>query len=222
MFKKFIRWISASEATTTLTQQIIGFLGWLGVFSTGIFASWTAAMTQWVADYGPIVWVIVGIFVAFVAAIILRVTSGAILRLAQARLTRSYAFREGRINPLKNSFDNEVVNISDFYSPGPMLYSNKVFRNCEIRGPSVIVCTATGRGRIRMDKVEGTLSVLETTNPTFDSNSIVNFQDVTFLDCKFYGVTIIGPPGLHKLLLGSDPARPHQGVSNDGSPEEPL
>jgi hypothetical protein len=192
---RFSRWISGTESKISFTEQIVRLLAWLGVLSAGTFASWKAAMTDWIAAYGPAGWVLFGILSAIVTALAFRITAAAIDALADARLKLSYTHRDVSANPLSDSFEKEIVNIGDFYSPGPMIYKDKVFRNCEIRGPGTIFID--GNSRISSCKLH--ISIIETTDPIFP-DCIVVFINPTFLNCSMYRITILGVPGLREVI----------------------
>lgn len=210
MLDKLSRLIAGTETKISFTQQIISLLGWLGVLSIGTAASWKATMTEWMNIYGPAGAIIFGLLMAGAAAFVFRITASAINALADARLKLGYAQRSGSVNPLKNSFEGEVVNISDFYSPGPMIYKDKVFRNCEIRGPGTIFLHASNPGSGRMQECIIDISVIETTNPQIDARCTVVFVDSVFLHCTLYRVTLIGPPGLRQLVgLAANPPIPN-------------
>lgn len=205
MLTRLWRAITATETSASFGQQVVQLLGWLGILSIGTFTSWEAAMTKWIAEYGPIAYITSGLLASLMAAIILYIVSQSLSAIWSSRLARSYSERGGRINPLKSVFEDEIIDVADFYSPGPMIYKNKVFRRCQIRGPGAIYMHGTFPNGMRLSHCTGHVAIVETPQQRLDPTAIVVFEDSAFDQCTFWRVTMIGAIGLQDRMNQREP-----------------
>lgn len=164
--------------------------------------AWAAAVTDWLNVWGPISWVasgLVGMLVVFISIALWGIYKRSA---AVAQYQQAIAQPPRHVNPLRNDFTDEVIELSEFFHPLDKLHAGKTFRRCKIYGPGVMMFTNhmnLFNPRMQMcDLIE----VVE--GPAF---SVVGFERGTFEDCSFFNVTFLITPQMSVML--EEDARRH-------------
>jgi hypothetical protein len=172
----------------SLADYLMRISSWLWIFIGGAagLATYLAYLTEPLAAYRPLSWLVAGMAGGLVFACLIALVSFSYRCIAQARLAHALAIEPKNINPLAEKFDRQQIRLSDFASPITQEYAGKTFIDCEFVGPGVIffyrgvglqewrieACDfiAVGPGAIRT----GTI-----------------FSDSLFIRCHFYKVLFI-------------------------------
>src|SRR6266566_8878188 len=101
----------------------------------GTLMAWLAALSAFLAPYGPVAWGAVGIVSALLIAAALWVGS-----LAQGRwLLNRFERRRAQalsLNPLEGNFAKQRLRLGDFFHPFYRPTSGARFEDCELLGPT--------------------------------------------------------------------------------------
>ncbi|WP_186214244.1 hypothetical protein [Burkholderia gladioli] len=182
--------LNSLRLTVWTAQFIWGALSFLVVAAGGTTAGVLAIGQNLLREYGPLAWFGVGLVAAMMTALTIFLLRRAQLAAAQAEAHRALLAKSTRINPLKSSFDGEIIYLPDLYLPGKQLHSRKHFRNCRFVGPgSIALMGGTFFGTGFYDS--GDVLVV----PRGASVSgIVVLENCTLEGCEFYRVTILVGP----------------------------
>ena len=101
------------------------------------------------------------------------------------RYTDSLINAPRNINPLEDHFDRRRILLSEFFSPYNAVVRQKTFRNCEIFGPGSMVLRGTNLNQPLI--MNSDFVVIEQGM----IHSAVGFDECSFINCKFYAITIL-------------------------------
>jgi hypothetical protein len=103
--------------------------------------AWATWATSLFAPYAPFSWVCAGLIGALIFAGVAALYGYVRVKLAQAQAIEYARRPPTTVNPLRNNFEREKINLSDFWAAyvQARLYKSVVFRSCDIYGPGSIV-----------------------------------------------------------------------------------
>lgn len=144
-----------------------------------------AAVTKWLAVYGPVAWGAIGIASFLILAGGLRVIATAQQILAHNRFAKKREQTTG-INPLDDHFSRQRINLADFFHPFYKPTRLAKFQDCEVFGPAVIIimsgtldgCTFNGCEAVIVKRQVMVIGAIA-------------FEKCTFERCAFYRVTFL-------------------------------
>jgi hypothetical protein len=151
----------------------------------------TFGIAELINPWGYFGWSLV--FVGLGLAIWLLLSAGSAL-LAWAQSRRSLALftdwqrQTGKINPLRVDFENEQIDLRDFYHPSPNFRKreNVSFRRCELFGPMNVALT--GLVNFRGNNKFSDCEIIVIKKGMAVSSPIV-LEHATFTDCRIHSVT---------------------------------
>jgi len=121
---------AADYAWRILTILIIGGGGTV----TGFFAS----ASPFFKEFGLVVWIAIGLVCSVFLALIFYLIKAAQNQAADAEYKRSVSRPLSRVNPLSESFKDQIIPIEELRLPGSQLHENKQFKRCAFVGPGAI------------------------------------------------------------------------------------
>lgn len=198
--------IDKLSTTEGLLQFLDRLVRWappaVGTFLSGGLAGWAATATAAVNAYGPISWVISGLAGALMFCLAWYLWSIARLNIAKYEFAKELATRPHIINPLQDTFTKQRIDVNAFRTPTSDLVVGKVFVDCELRGPAVVLFMGShfsdaGFINCEMVKVRDKVQIY----------NVVPFKDITVRGGKLCNLTILVPestansfpPGTHWL-----------------------
>jgi hypothetical protein len=141
----------------------------------------------WFQDLPPLMWGLAFFAGLILIAIIRLINSLAYSRKAFAKYAEKQA-DSSSVNPLQKDFEDQQINLRDFYHPYNQSRNNLAFRNCELFGPSELFLTGQISFRTTCFFVECNAVIIKDKQPLAGA---VRMKDVTFTDCHFFRVTIL-------------------------------
>ncbi|OWV39432.1 hypothetical protein [Mameliella alba] len=172
-----------------------GMMGLGGVIGSFGVSAWAASTSDWVASFGSLGWVSAGFLGALTFALIYLAYAASRLYISRAMLIAKRAEETTNINPLEDTFQREIITVSDIYSPYHQQLENKHFRECRFVGPMVIVFG--NDMTIRSPSMNECNFVV--VNPGY-VNGVIQFSKSTFIDCEFDSVTFLVQPELARII----------------------
>jgi hypothetical protein len=110
-------------------------------FVSGSGAAYAAKVTAWVALYGPLAWITSGFVGAIGGLFIYGIFVWLRGKKIDQDLARAVAERAG-VSPTLSAYENQRIYLGEFFNPYYAPYKNKVFRRCQVWGPSLVHLTA--------------------------------------------------------------------------------
>lgn len=157
----------------------------------GIMA-WLASLTTWIHSYGPIAWGAVGLitFLTLIWSIssAQALIASSMVKRAHARITDKI-YDTALINPLEQNFMSKRISLYDLRTPMGEPVKNKVFNQCELIGPAVILLNGGGiTGNsfhyVEFSKIKNEFRAMP--------NKLV-LEHCQLVNCKIYNVIFLVP-----------------------------
>lgn len=170
---------AADWAWKLVTIAVVGGSGSL----TGYFASESPMFKE----LGMLSWVAIGLIGAISVSLIFYLVKAAQNQSAMAEYTLSVSQPKSRVNPLQESFRDQIIPIEELRVPGVQVHKNKHFTRCKFVGPAAIAimgCRMENTGFI-----EGG-DIIPLPDKTFLTGIIV-LQNCTIEGCEFFRTTMM-------------------------------
>lgn len=164
----------------------------LGTLLSGGLASWAAAATEALNEFGPISWVLSGLVGMVLFCMSYWLWSTARVNLAKAEFARDLSARTQNINPLEDTFRKLRIEVNAFRTPTFDVAKGKVFIDCELRGPAVVLFMGysnfsnAGFVNCEVVKIKDEAMIY----------NVVPFEDITVRGGKLYNLTILVPESM--------------------------
>jgi len=172
--------MSAAEwAWRLLTVLVIGGSGTI----TGFFAS----KSPFFKELGMLVWIAIGLIGAISVSLIFYLIKSAQNQAAMAEYTRSVSQPKSRVNPLLESFKDQIIPVEELRVPGIQVHENKHFKHCKFVGPAAIAIV--GCRMIKTNFIDGG-DIISLPNNTVLTGIIV-LKNCTVEDSVFYRITMM-------------------------------
>ncbi len=199
LVRKLLKLDSPITVSDWFYQRIVGNWPWIAATFGSVGMAYLARLSDWMQPWGAVGWASVGLFffalIGLTLATIYRLYAGALQRIQSSKTMKNMSENIKGVNPLRESFENEKVSISDFYTPIQTLYKRKTFRNCDFYGPGALLffsrCNIDSPSIFRTDFIvigEGYFA------------SPIGFEDSSFYDCRFYGITLLMNAGMAQAI----------------------
>lgn len=137
---KLIERLSTTEGLLQLFDRV---LRWappvVGSIFTGLVTAVSAKLTETLQRYQPLSWVVSGLAGAVMFATAWFVWSKIRLNAVHYRYALPMAEKVDAINPLDTNFHKRRIDVRQFATPTNDAVGGKVFVECELRGPGVVV-----------------------------------------------------------------------------------
>lgn len=166
----------------------------------GISFGWSGRLSAILAPYAPLGWLV---------AAIAGVLAGQLILLAYRKgqkiaIDRAYVQKltnvPTRINPMKDVFEREVISLSDFQRPGPLVWENKTFRDCEFHGPGNLFF---GLNAMLNGCQIDTNNLL--VNQGNEIGCAIAFKDSSLINCRFLQIGLIVPQEIADQIRANRP-----------------
>ncbi|MDT0215877.1 hypothetical protein Q9R35_00940 [Alcaligenes sp. AB3] len=159
------------------------------VIGSSSVSAWSVALSEPFTKFAPFSWIAAAILGAILGVILVWIWAAAKQKLGYAALLKKAAEDSDRINILENSFNRQMIKLSDFSLPIPTPHKHKIFNECFLIGPANIVCldtlTLTNGQYINCDYV-----VLNDHAQIFNA---ISFENLTITGGVVTGVTFLLP-----------------------------
>jgi len=187
MLRKFFEWVGVFEANLSAAEWAWRLLTLAVIAGGGTTAGLLAEGSELFAAAGPLAWWSIGLVSALLVASIFFLVKLGRKQTAEAEYLRSLSLRKSAINPLSESFTDQIIYLPDLYLPRRQVHSNKQFKRCKLVGPGAIAML--GGTYIHTGFIEaGTPIVLP--EHTLLSGVLV-LENCTVEDCEFIGITLL-------------------------------
>jgi hypothetical protein len=170
---------AADWAWRLVTIAIIGGSGTL----TGFFASESPLFKE----LGILAWVAIGLIGAISVSLIFYLVKAAQNQSAMAEYTHSVSQPKNRVNPLQESFKDQIIPVEELRVPGVQVHENKHFTRCKFVGPAAIAIM--GCRMINTSFIEGG-DIIPLPENTFITGIIV-LKNCTIEGCEFFRTTMM-------------------------------
>lgn len=167
---------------------------WLsGNFAVTGAGAYIAAVTDWMSVWGPVGYLAVGLSSALAVSTCFFLAGLFLDARARREANIKRAEKSTRINILKDSFEDEIIEIADIWSVQHQMLSGKRFHRCRFSGPMVLAfmnnVTASGFKVTACNFIEiGSSSI----------HGVVGLQNCTLTECEYDNVTFI----IHESVAG--------------------
>ncbi|MEC5207380.1 hypothetical protein QF022_002336 [Vogesella perlucida] len=187
MMKKFFEWTGIFESHLSAAEWAWRIITLMVVVGGGTTAGLLAKGSQLFSALGPLAWMAIGLFAAGIVSLIFFLVKLGNLRSAESAYFQTLTQPRTSINPLAESFTDQIIYLPDLYLPRKQLHSHKLFKRCKIVGPGAIAIL--GGSYVHSGFIEaGSLVVLpENTYLT----GVLVFENCTVEHCEFIGVTLL-------------------------------
>jgi hypothetical protein len=198
----------AAVAAWCIDRIISNWAAISGYIGSGALMS----VLAWLQHLPPLAWG--GAFFAglILVAVVRFVNSAARLRRAMALYTEKQADTSS-VNPLAHDFQNQQINLRDFYHPYGVPRSNLSFRNCDLFGPCELALGGSFSLREGCTFSECSIVVIKAIPA-----GAVQIRDVVFDRTRFFRITLLltvqDARGVKALFKVGEPGMP---VVSDGT-----
>jgi len=184
------RWFRLAEITDALASIGERTWSWIvivtGASSSATIGAWAASVSEWLDQFGPIAWVLAGFLCAALFLGLVWIVNGIRLGRAKREYIDSRRPLNTFVNPVKDVFQEEKINVSVFeYYPHKYI-KNKKFVRCHLIGPSVVSFIGGSLVSPRYHNCEW-LKVRD----DFDATNVIGFENAIMTECLFVNLTIL-------------------------------
>lgn len=187
MFKKLFDWISIFETNLSAAEWAWRLLTFALVAGGGTTAAWLAKGTKLFAAVGHLGLFAVGLLCSALIVLILFFIKLGNKQSAEAEYLRSLTQRKCRINPLADSFTDQIIYLPDLYLPRMQLHSNKQFKRCKLVGPGAVALMGGNFIHTHFQEAGSVIAIPPNTILT----GILVLANCTVEDCEFIGITLL-------------------------------
>lgn len=188
--RKFLEEVGLIESGLSLVERVYKIIMLIFVVAGGGVGWISAWLSPLYSSLGPVFAVAVGLLSALLVTVIMWLYSIVKQKALTLSLEKMLATPNRRINPLSQTFVNEVIDMSDLRLPGQQHHNRKTFRDCQFIGPSVIAFSKSDLGN---SKFLDSGSILPVSDPvTFVGVTL--FEGCFFENCIFHRIQILLDP----------------------------
>ena len=187
MKKKLFEWIGLFESNLSAAEWAWRLVTILVVIGGGTTTGLLAKGTELFRDAGILAWLSIGLLTALVIALIFFLLKMGAQQSAEANYLQQISIPKNSINPLFDSFTDQVIHIPDLYLPRRQVHSNKQFKRCKLVGPGAIAML--GGTYINTRFLEAGSPIVLPNNTML--TGVLVLENCTVEDCEFIGVTLL-------------------------------
>ncbi len=187
MLKKISEWAGIFESNLSAAEWAWRLTTLAVVLGGGTMAGLLARGTELFKASGLLAWFAIGLCAATTIAVIFYLVKLGYRQSAEATYFQLIAQPHSNINPLSESFTDQVIYLPDLYLPRRQVHSNKQFKRCKLVGPGAIAML--GGTYIRTGFLESGSPIVLPEN-TFLTGVLV-LENCTVEDCEFIGITLL-------------------------------
>jgi hypothetical protein len=187
MLKKFFHWSGLFESNLSAAEWAWRILTLIVVASGGTTAGLLARGTELFRSVGPLAWFAVGLVSAILIATIFLLANVARRQSAEATFMQALSQPRDKVNPLAESFADQVIYLPDLYLPRRQVHSNKQFKRCKLVGPGAIAIL--GGAYIGTSFLEAGSPIVLPEDTVL--TGVLVLENCTVEDCQFIGITLL-------------------------------
>ena len=158
---------------------------------SGATTALLAADAPFFKDFGKVGFILIGLFCAMIVTLIFYLIKLADSKSAHAEYTRSVSQPKKHINPLLDSFKDQIIPIEELRIPGVQVHENKHFKRCSFVGPAAIAFVGGSFIKTNFNETGDIIPLPENTYLT----GIIALKNCTVEDCNFYRTTLMVSEG---------------------------
>jgi hypothetical protein len=187
MLKKLTEWTSLFDSNLSAAEWAWRLITLVVIAGGGTTAGLLARGTEQFKAAGPLAWLATALLVAGILALIFLLIKLGYRQSAEARYLLALAQPRGHINPLSESFTDQVIYLPDLYLPRRQVHTNKQFKRCKLVGPGAIAMI--GGLYIRTSFQEAGSPIILPDNTVL--SGVLVLENCTVEDCEFIGITLL-------------------------------
>ncbi len=187
MLKKISEWTGLFESNLSAAEWAWRLVTLAVVAGGGTTAGLLARGTELFKAAGPLAWIAIGLCAAVTIALIFFLVKLGYRQAAEAAYMQALAQPRNKINPLSESFIDQVIYLPDLYLPRRQIHSNKQFKRCKLVGPGAIAML--GGSYIRTGFLEAGSPIVLPENTML--SGVLVLENCTVEDCEFIGITLL-------------------------------
>jgi hypothetical protein len=174
-----------------LTIFIIGGSG----TATGILA----ADSPFFRELGFVAWIAIGLICSISIALVFYLIRSAENQTAQTEYTRAVSQPKQHVNPLLDSFKDQIIPVEELRVPGVQVHENKHFKRCKFVGPAAIALIGGSFIRTSFNETGDIIPIPDNTLLT----GIIVLKNCTVEDCSFFRTTIMTNKDQAKAMVAA-------------------
>lgn len=166
----------------------------------GALMAWLSTTVETVNRFGAFGWASVGLVAFLIIAVGLAAIGFCREKVAFARATQNWNVKVDKVNPLRQTFENERLSVGDLSHPITKRVIRKTFRNCEIFGPQNILFTGCSLNKVSYYNCDFVIIV--------DSFQFMNariFENCQLIDTEIWDCTIFAPQEMYDNFTSAMP-----------------
>lgn len=187
MLKKFFQWTGLFESNLSAAEWAWRLVTLAVVAGGGTTAGLLARGTELFRSAGPIGWFAIGTVSAVLVATIFLLVNFGRRQSAEAAYMQALAQPRGKINPLAESFSDQVIYLPDLYLPRRQVHSNKQFKRCKLVGPGAIAMLGGTYISTSFNEAGSPIVLPDNTLLT----GVLVLENCTVEHCEFIGITLL-------------------------------
>lgn len=153
----------------------------------GTTAGLLAQGTKIFESLGSVAWIGIGLSSALLIAAIFMLVNMGRRQAAEAGYMQALSQFRSKVNPLAESFSDQVLYLPDLYLPRRQVHSNKQFKRCKLVGPGAIAMLGGTYIRTGFLEAGSPIVLPESTMLT----GVLVLENCTVEDCEFIGITLL-------------------------------
>jgi hypothetical protein len=154
---------------------------------SGTTTALLASKAPFFKEFGELGWVIVGLACATLVTLIFYLIKSADSKSAHAEYTRAVSQPKNHVNPLQDSFKDQIIPIEELRVPGIQMHENKHFKGCTFVGPAAIALIGGNFVNSSFNETGHLIPLPDNTLLT----GIIVLKNCTVENCSFYRTTLM-------------------------------
>lgn len=187
MLKKLSDWTNLFATNLSAAEWAWRLVTLVVVAGGGTTAGLLAKGTALFGAAGPLGWVAVGLTTSLLIALIFFLIKLGNRQSAEAAYMQVLAQPKSNINPLSESFSDQVIYLPDLYLPRRQVHSNKQFKRCKLVGPGAVAML--GGTYIATSFNEAGSPIVLPLNTVL--TGVLVLENCTVENCEFIGITLL-------------------------------
>jgi len=187
MLKKISEWSGLFESNLSAAEWAWRLVTLAVIAGGGTTAGLLARGTELFKAAGPLAWLVIGLCSAATIAVIFFLVKLGYRQSAEAAYLQALAQPRSKVNPLSESFTDQIIYLPDLYLPRRQVHSNKQFKRCKLVGPGAIAML--GGSYIRTGFLEAGSPIVLPENTLL--SGVLVLDNCTVEDCEFIGITLL-------------------------------
>ncbi len=187
MLKKFFEWTGLFESNLSAAEWAWRLVTLAVIAGGGTTAGLLARGTELFVAAGPLAWFGIGVLCSVLIALVFFLVKLGNKQSSEADYLRALSQRKSQINPLSESFTDQIIHLPDLYLPRRQVHSNKQFKRCKLVGPGAVALLGGAYIRTAFLEAGSPIVLQENTMLT----GILVLDNCTVEECEFIGITLL-------------------------------